>query len=128
MTHNLDPNNVSPFGLIYPEDAPFGSPIVVELHEVSSGEVPPYENRAEILLGDAHAILLAIETSAHAPEQGAADLIAIVSRELPNLRRWLDRYELHLCQIDHPDLRHERPLGVPPTIDGEVKDDANERG
>jgi hypothetical protein len=88
----------------------FGPPIRVEPHEVSSGEVPPYEKRAEILLGEAHALLLAYEQ-------------VITGMNLDRVRRWLDRYELHLCQIDHPELRAYRPLGMPPTIEGEVKDE-----
>lgn len=114
MTHNLDPNNESPFGLIYPEDAPFGPPIRLEPHEVSSGEVPPYERRVEILMGDAHRILLAFETW----REAEAPMDQKIEQQGIHVRRWLDRYELHLCQIDHPDLRV-----TPETIDGEVKDE-----
>lgn len=116
MTHNLDPNNESPFGLIYPEDSPFGPPIRLGPHEVSSAEVPPYEKRVEILLGEAHALLLGFE-GWHLLNSPPEEILDQMKRRT---QRWLDRYELHLCQIDHPDLRHERPLGVPPTIDGEV--------
>lgn len=86
---------------------------------LETGGVPPYEERMSVLVGEAHGLLLAYETAA--TTQGDAQ--RVLRQNLDQVRRWLDRYELHLCQIDHPDLRT-----MPETIDGEVKSDANDGG
>ena len=121
--HDSDPNNESPFGLIHDPDSPFGPPLVGAGYPEPAGPVPPYEKRVSVLMGDAHALLLGIETRLDALRKGGRtpeETWTSLERELPSIRRWLDRHELHICQIDHPDLRDARPLGVLASIEGEV--------
>ena len=107
MTQNLDPFGPPLLGAGYPP--------------MQTGPVSAYEDRVRWLVEEA-AYLIG-ELRKHSIDWAVFDN---EGKQLgPSVHqaadRWINNYELHVCQIDYRDGgKDERPLGPPPTIDGEV--------